>query len=800
MFRTILILLMGIYISVFSQTLKVTDSATDSPLVLVTVMSKNPLKATITNSKGEANLTGFKNSKIIEIKHLGYKTKKLSYNEIKKLNYKVSLIPSPLNMEEVVVSAHKWQQSSGDLPVRITQITPKDIQLQNPQTAADLLGISGEVFIQKSQQGGGSPMIRGFATNRLLYSVDGIRMNTAIFRAGNIQNVINLDPFAIENAEVLFGPGSVIYGSDAIGGVMSFNTLTPQFSLSESPVITGKTALRYSTANQEKTGHFDVNIGWKNFSLVTSLTSSEYDDLKMGSYGPSEYLKSYYVERQNGTDVVLENEDSQVQTPSAYSQINFMQKVRYAPDVNWDLQYAYHYSETSEYGRYDRHMRMRNGAPRYAEWSYGPQKWVMNNLTLTNKANTGFSDLVTMRVAHQFFEESRISRSLNKSDRETRTENVEAYSFNIDAVKAISAQNTLYYGFEYVFDDVTSKGIDEDITTNTSVPGAARYPESEWQSLAVYVNDEHAVTDKFIVHAGLRYNQIMLDAKFDTTFYPFPFTSAEINNGALTGSLGFVYKPTTDWVISSSLSTGFRSPNVDDAGKVFDSEPGAVVVPNPDLESEYAYNADFGIAKKFDDFLKIDLTAYYTYLSDALVRRDYTLNGLDSIMYDGTMSKIQAIQNAANATVYGVQTGIELLLPRGFKLSTDFNYQKGEEELDDGSTSPSRHAAPWFGNTKFGYSGYNLDLLLSVIYCGEKSYDDLPEGEKGKTEIYAIDSDGNPYSPGWYTLNFKASYKFTNGITIESGLENITDQRYRPYSSGIAAAGRNFILAARMDF
>src|SRR5690606_22275722 len=97
-----------------------------------------------------------------------------------------------------------------------------------PQTAADMLAGSGEVFVQKSQLGGGSPMIRGFATNRLLYAVDGVRMNTAIFRAGNLQNVINLDPFATESVEVIFGPGSVMYGRDAIGGVMSFQTLMPR--------------------------------------------------------------------------------------------------------------------------------------------------------------------------------------------------------------------------------------------------------------------------------------------------------------------------------------------------------------------------------------------------------------------------------------------------------------------------------------------------------------------------------------------------------------------------------------------
>jgi hemoglobin/transferrin/lactoferrin receptor protein len=94
----------------------------------------------------------------------------------------------------------------------------------NPQTSADLLANSGHVFVQKSQLGGGSPMIRGFSTNRVLITVDGIRLNNAIFRGGNVHNVISINPFNIEKTEIILGSGSVIYGSDAIGGVMNFYT------------------------------------------------------------------------------------------------------------------------------------------------------------------------------------------------------------------------------------------------------------------------------------------------------------------------------------------------------------------------------------------------------------------------------------------------------------------------------------------------------------------------------------------------------------------------------------------------
>jgi hemoglobin/transferrin/lactoferrin receptor protein len=176
------------------------------------------------------------------------------------------------------------------------------------------------------------------------------------------------------------------------------------------------------------------------------------------------------------------------------------------------------------------------------------------------------------------------------------------------------------------------------------------------------------------------------------------------------------------------------------------------------------------------------------------------LNGASEIVYDGELSQVQAIQNAAKANVYGIQAGVEVKLPTGFRFSTDLNFQKGEEELDNGDKSPSRHAAPFFGVSRVGFTNSKLDLEVNLQFSDEVAYEDLAEEEKGKKEIYAIDGNGNPYSPSWYTLNLKSMYKLNENFTLTAGLENITDQRYRPYSSGIVAPGKNFILALSAKF
>ena len=794
-------LLFGLSYGAYSQTITIKDQKTLEPIELVSLTCENPKTVIQTNEDGQADISALRGAEKIIIHRIGYKTIEKSFSGLEALSFELYMESKPFDLHKIVVSATRWRQTSSDVPSTITSITQTEVELQNPQTAADLLGVSGKVFIQKSQQGGGSPMIRGFATKRLLYSVDGVRMNTAIFRGGNIQNVISLDPYATNNTEVFFGPGTVIYGSDAIGGVMNFQTLSPQFSLSnKKPLITGKAIARHSSANNEKTGHFDVNVGWEKWAFISSISSFDYGNLRQGSNGPDDYLKAYYVQRQDRVDRVITQDDPLLQIPSAYSQKNMMQKIRFMPSEKWEFHYGFHYSETSPYGRYDRHNRIRNGLPRYAEWNYGPQKWMMNNLSLTHNGANAVYDQMTLRLAQQLFEESRIDRSLNNPERNNRTEEVEAYSVNLDFLNTTSIKNTLFYGAEYVIDDVTSTGIDEDIVTGTSVPGPSRYPQAAWQSMALYINDQYELSDSFLLQAGFRYNQYILDAEFDTTFYPFPFTTAHINNGALTGTLGGVFRPSDYWIISANLSTAFRSPNVDDVGKVFDSEPGSVVVPNPELEAEYAYNADLSITKVFGDVARIDLACFYTSIQNAMVRRDFTLNGQEYIMYDGILSRVQAIQNAAAAAVYGIQASFELKIPGGFSLSSDFNYQKGEEELDDGTVSPSRHAAPFFGISRLAYDAHKLELQLYAVYQGERRHEDMPEEEKGKTEIYALDENGNTYSPGWATLNFKALYHINDFLSVSAGIENITDKRYRPYSSGISGAGRNFVISLRTNF
>ena len=258
--------------------------------------------------------------------------------------------------------------------------------------------------------------------------------------------------------------------------------------------------------------------------------------------------------------------------------------------------------------------------------------------------------------------------------------------------------------------------------------------------------------------------------------------------------MSWIPNKTLQWKLN--FSTAFRAPNIDDIGKVFDSEPGSVVVPNNNLKPEYAYGGELGLLLNFDDVLILDMATYYTYLDNALVRRDGDLNGETEIVYNGELSNVQSIQNASKSYIYGFEIGAKLNVSKNLALSSQYNVVGGTDETDE-VEYPVRHVAPNFGNTRLTWTKNKFKADASVNYNGELSYYDLAPSEVSKDYIYALDNNGNPYSPSWYTLNLTAQYELNSFANLTIGLENITDQRYKTYSSGIAAPGRNLITSIK---
>lgn len=693
----------------------------------------------------------------------------------------------------VVVSGGRNIRYKSDIALLTQRIDKKKIELFLPQTSADLLNVDQNIYIQKSQQGGGSPIIRGFATNRILLVVDGVRMNTAIFRSGNVQNVISIDPFNVESTDLIFGPSSQFYGSDAIGGVLNFTTIKPEFS-ENGVVLKTKTNLRFSSANNENTYHTQFQLNGQRIASITSFTFSKFGDLRIGRKGNEVYGRPDYIST-TSSDTIITNSNERIQVNSGYNQKNFLHKISFKPNSNLLINYNFHYSETSNIPRYDQLIQRNESNQLYqAEWYYGPQIWMMNNLSIKYTKKHKLFDRIKSTIAHQKFVESRNTRKIYSSNLNQREEKVSALSLNSDFMKHINTKIQINYGLEYVSNFIQSSGNQLNTTTKTQQPITTRYPDgSSWKTGGVYFNVIQRWNNHSITEGGLRFNTVGMNGQFDTSMTSYPISDFNLTNQAITGSVSQLFKKRFG-SISFILSTAFRSPNIDDIGKTFDSSPGFVTIPNPNLKPEYAYhsevNLDYNISKK----IKIQNSIFYTYLDQAISLSNTNLNGLDSILYDNLLSQVQILSNDQYASVVGNQITLKYIPNEFISLKTTYTVLSSQSS----SGNAIRHITPNFGGTTLlmNYKKYNL--MMYSTYNQRFNNEQFSNSEKNKAQFYLTDRNGLVYSPAWYTLSIKFGYYMNTKTKINLGIENILDKRYRPYSSRLTAPGRNIVLAVQV--
>ena len=781
----------------FSQNLTIIDE-NNKPVIGASIFSDLSNYET-TDKNGNVSLDKFSRSDTLTIKQYGFKEEKLPKSKLK--NTLILLYDNEL-LDEVVISASKFSQKFREVPKKVTQINRSMIEFTNPMTSADLLERGGYVYIQKSQLGGGSPMIRGLSTNRLVLSVDGVRLNNAIFRSGNIHNVISISPMNIENTEVIMGSASVLYGSDAIGGVMNFYTKKAKLSNDSNPNIQININSRYSSASNEKMYHIDFNYGLEKIAFLSSFSKSDFDDLTMGIHGPSDYLRPNYVTQNSaGDDVLVTNSKPRVQRNTGYSQTNFMQKILYEPNEDLSIDIGIHFSKTGNIPRYDRLIRTNeNEGLYYSEWYYGPQEWLLINSQLTYiPKETKFYDELKFGSSFQRFSESRNSRRFSDSFLKSREEELDIFSLNLDFFKKISENSNITYGLEMIENKVGSFAKSINISDLSETPISTRYPDnSSLNSLGLYVNYKTKIIEDVFFQSGVRYSSTVLksDLSQNNSYYDFMYENTTLENGAFVGGIGlsWVRNIYNNWKFN--INTAFRSPNIDDLAKVFDSEPGSVVVPNPDLKSERSFGLEFGGYFRTKNNIELDFSSYVTYLYNSFIRDDFTLsNGVSEIIYDGELSQIQALQNSSKSFIYGIEFGINMFLNKNFRMKSQHNLIAGYELDDLPFGMPVRHIPPNYGNFHLIYNNGDFTIDTYLNYNSKISFNNLAESERAKPYMYALDENGNPYSPSWMTFNVRSKYSFSKMLNINFTVENITNKLYRPYSSGISAPGLNFIFS-----
>lgn len=703
------------------------------------------------------------------------------------------------NLDEVVFSANKVAEQKTKISQQISVINKIEIEALNASTTGDLLANLGAVNLQKSQQGGGSPTIRGFEASRVVLMVDGVRMNNLIYRAGHLQNIVTIDQSILERAEVLYGPASTVYGSDALGGVIHFYTKEPTLNFSAAGGY-----IRFRLPDQEKTANAILNLGGKKWASLSSVTVSKFEDLRMGAktnpaLGYQFGLRNQYVNKDFSSgfrpDELVNNPYPLIQKYSGYSQIDILQKVLFKPNDTDKHMLNLQYSNSTDVPRYDRltdPLNKDGSGLRSAEWYYGPQKRLLTAYDFRkNSGNKGSH----FGLNYQNLEESRHDRPFDGAFLRSRIENVGVLGMNADISKN-SSNYDVRYGIDFQYNTVNSIAKQTSLQSSEVKPLNTRYPDGKNTMLnaAIYTTESWILSDKFRITDGLRLGFVALNSEFkDKTFFPFPFDNAVQKNFVYSGNVGAIYSPDPSWKIAGLLSTGFRAPNVDDLAKVFDSSKGTLIVPNPNLKPEKTINYELSITKSISKKLYWENVIYTTQFKNAIVTDAFTLDGQSTVDYLGVASKVLANQNKRRANIWGFSSSMNYEISTGLTASGSYNYTqgtiKGEGTIAD---SPLDHIPPSFGRVALRYTKTKLSSEVFMLWNGWKHIEDyVLNGEDN--EQYAT-SKG---MPSWKTFNARLNYNFVDKWQVQLGIDNIFDLQYRTFASGINAPGRNLTLTLR---
>ena len=712
---------------------------------------------------------------------------------------KKDTVKSISELSELVIST-KLPNDYARLVNQVVAISAKQIDFQNFQSTAELLSNSGTLFVQKSQQGGGSPVIRGFEASRVLLLVDGVRMNNLIFRAGHLQNVITVDESMLESVGVFYGPTSTLFGSDALGGTVAMTTKRAKFFNETKNKFTGGINTRYSSVNNEKSIALTLNYAATNFAALSILSFNNFGDLKMGKERNhnGDYFgeRPTYVTTVNGVDQLNSNNDKYTQVGSAYKQYNFLQKFAYKTSSGFEHGLNFQFSTSSDINRYDRLTETAGSGLKFSEWYYGPQQRVLGVYSLSKENALLGSDL-KLNVAFQNAKESRHNRRFGNYNLQNRNENVTMYSVGFDLNKKFT-KGELFYGFESYFETLNSTAYANNINTGVRTDLDTRYPNGDNNMMRndVYISYNEKISDRTVWNAGARIGYTTLKSTIaDDTFFPLPFTSISQGNFTYSGTFGIVHKTSNNFTLKANVASGFRAPNVDDLAKIFESAAGTIIVPNEDLKPEKTLTADFGFVIQSDSKkIKLENTYFYTRLYDAIVTDEFLYNGQSTIIYDGTTSQVFANQNKGKAFITGVSTNFSAEIIPSLLLNANFNYTLGRV-IENGNKSPLDHISPYFGKIGVAYSKSWATFEAYMLYNGKKEASDYSTSGEDNAQYAPVGG-----MPAWETYNFKAGFNVYKGATLFVGVENLLDTQYRVFASGINAPGRNIYGGLKYNF
>jgi hemoglobin/transferrin/lactoferrin receptor protein len=690
----------------------------------------------------------------------------------------------------IIVTAAAREEPLADAPYTAHEVARERIAEMQPQSFPEALKEIPGIFIQQTAHGQGSPFIRGFTGFRNLAMIDGIRLNNSVFREGPNQYWSLVDSLSLDSIEVVKGQGSVLYGSDAIGGVVNAITqgpiylepeppapaspkspknITPTAPAPVGPYVTGGTSVRYATAENSWTARLQGSVSeWKKYGLHVGVTGSIFGDLRAADLGT--LPQTSYDEL--GVDVKYEHYLSDdVKLTVAHNQFH--------QDDVWRTHrtiYAVPFSGSTVGNEFEH---------------FFDQDRYLTYLRLEGDAD-GAVDHFRVTVSHH-----RLSEDLYRfrSDRSRSVDSFEVDTWGIEAVlESETAIGHLTYGLSYYLDvvDAGTEKISASGKRSNGIQGPVA-DSSLYHLASGFIQDEIALSDRVDLTLGGRYTYAAADVG--------RFENPETGKAGsfiedwhdVSGSARVMFKADEAGKLRffTGVSQSFRAPNLSDLSRLDTARSNEIETAAPGLDPEKFLTGEVGVRWEGDN-ASLGLAYFYTDISDMIVRSPTgrTLDGLFEVTK----------KNAGDGHVQGIEFGGHWQFHRDWRVFGSLAWQDGQVDGFPNSTTkeetePLSRLLPITGLAGLRWDSPERRFWVEGLVQIVDRQDRLSAGDLRDTQ--RIPPGG---TPGYTVATLRSGWNVNDKVTVTAAVENFTDESYRIHGSGVNEPGVNFIFGAQVRF
>jgi len=654
-------------------------------------------------------------------------------------------------IDEIQVTATRRPVDQRELSTALTLIPGQEVR--SGKLTTDALATKIGVFLQQTTPGQGAAIVRGLKGSEVLHLVDGMRLNNAIFRNAPTQYLALVSPATVERIEIVRGSPASLYGSDAVGGVIQVITRTPAFE-SSGLSFRGDLGVAFDTAELGKSVRASFEAGTRKVAGLVSVDYLETGNRRVGGgerIGPSSY------QSKGGRAAFSITPNEQV------SWLFDFQSVRQPETPRID-------ELVPGFGQVE---------PSSAEFVFEPNGRDFAHIRHSRRQGLLNADW-TIDLGWQRIIDDRRTRKFGTEL--LRTESNESDLFGVAVIaNRVFDHHSWVAGAEFYHDIVASSRAEQDLRSGDIDQIPSRFPDgSSVDQASVFVSLGLDISAHHSLNGGLRYSEVKVQMA-ETALS----TANRVSTGDLSTDLGWRFQFSETSQLVANMSFGFRAPNVFDLGALGERPGNRFNVPNADLRSEHVTMLEAGI-KRHSNHTSAEFFVWFLDYDDRLA------SVLTGEVTPGGRDVVQT-RNQAGAQIWGFEALLRYVLSNRSQLELILNQTRGEQRTTDGEIESADRIPPF--NGRLGIEVELLPALLIEPYVVFAAKQDRLSSRDVRD--VRIDPRG---TAAWVTVNLLASWRAERNWSIDVGMHNITDKRYRSHGSGIDAPGRNLFMNVRYSW